>query len=234
MIVVVSVALLLIASALAYFSYQVRQVPRFYKQAIALPPVQQQQAGEQFEQQAIELQNQIRRAGDWQVELAADQINGWLATALPEKFPDLLPQEVTDPRVAIEQDRVLIAAKYRMSGIDTIVAAELSAFLTSEPNVLAVRIHQVSAGALPLPLGQYLQEITAAAAKQGILIRWQEVEGDPQAIVTLPLAEPGDKRTILIRSLELLPGKLFARGTAEEAKVEAEKQLDSPPEGQQP
>jgi len=47
------------------------------------------------------------------------------------------------------------------------------------------------------------------------------VEGDPLAIVRLPLAEPGDKREIIVRSLQLLPGKALASGTAEEraAKV---------------
>ena len=106
-----------------------------------------------------------------------------------------------------------------MSGLDTIVSAELSAFLTDSPNVVAVRIHQVSAGNVPLPLGQYLDELTTAAAEQGIVIRWQEVEGDPQALITLPLAEPGDRRHILIRTLQLLPGQLTATGTAEEEDV---------------
>jgi hypothetical protein len=228
LIVVVSVALVLIAAALGFFSYQVKQVPQFYEQAIAAPPEVQHQAAEQFEHQAIELQNQIRLQETWRVEISADEINGWLATVLPEKFPDVLPREVSEPRIAIEQNRLQIAAKYHTSGISTIVSIELSAFLTEQPNVVAIRIHKVAAGNVPLPLAKYLEEISAAAAEHGIIVRWQEVEGDPQAIVTLPLAEPGDKRAIVIRSLELLPGKLTATGTAEETeRPEPDKPLPS-------
>jgi len=214
LLIVVSAVLLLIAAALGFFSYQVQQVPEFYEQAIAAPRVQQQQAAEQFEHQAIELQNQIRRDEEWRLEFTADEVNGWLATVLPEKFPGVLPAEVSDPRVALAPNRLQIATKYHASGITTVVSIELSAFLTPEPNTVAVRIHRVAAGNVPLPLGKYVEQITAEAQERGILIRWQEVEGDPQAVVTLPIAEPGDKRLIVVRSLELLAGKLVATGTA--------------------
>lgn len=215
---VVFIALLLIGGALGFFSYQVKQVPEFYERAIAAPVVEQKQAAEQFEHQAIELQNQIRREHDWQIEITADEVNGWLATVLPEKFPGTLPPEVSEPRVALEQDRLHIAAKVQSRGITTVVSIVLSAFLTDEPNTVAIRIHKVAAGNVPLPLAKYLEQITAEAAKRNILIRWQEVDGDPQAIVTLPIAEPGDKRLIVVRSLLLLPGKVTAAGTADEVQ----------------
>lgn len=219
--IVVSAAFLLIAGTVGFFSYQVQQVPEFYQQAIAAPVVQQKQAAEEFEHQALELQNQIRRDEDWRLEITAEEVNGWLATVLPEKFPSVLPPEVSEPRVAIAPDRLHIATKYHTSGITTVVSIELSAFLTTEPNVVAVRIHRVAAGNVPLPLSKYLEQISAEAQKHNIIVRWQEIEGDPQAIVTLPIAEPGDKRAIVIRSLQLLAGKLVAAGTATEQEPSA-------------
>lgn len=218
LLIVVCVGLLLIVAAFGFVSYQVKQVPEFYERAIAAPVVEQKQAAEQFEHQAIELQNQIRREDDWQIEITADEVNGWLATVLPEKFPGTLPPEVSEPRVAIDQDRLHIAARYQTNGISTIVSIELSAFLTDEPNTVAIRIHKVAAGNIPLPLAKYLEQITAEAAKRKVLVRWQEVDGDPLAIVALPIAEPGDKRAIVVRSLQLLPGKVTAAGTADEVK----------------
>ncbi|WP_425614509.1 hypothetical protein NA78x_004378 [Anatilimnocola sp. NA78] len=212
---------LLTAGGFGFFTYQVQQVPQFYQQAIASSPQEQVQAGENFETEALELQNQIQRTGDWRFELAADEINGWLATVLPEKFAGSLPPEVSDPRVAIEPNRLLAACKYKTVGIETVVSIELEAFLTEEPNVVAIRIHQVAAGRLPIPLKQYLDQITAEATQRGILIRWQELDGDPLALVSLPLAEPGDKRAIVLRSLELTPGTLIATGTAEEVQPPA-------------
>jgi hypothetical protein len=223
LMLILALVALILAGAGSFFTYQVQQVPEFYEQAIAAQPTQQIAAGQQFEQQALDVQNQIRRAGsspgvrgDWRAELEDKEINGWFATVLPEKFPGMLPPEVSDPRVAIHKDRLLIAAKYRTSGLETVVSLELSAFLTEEPNVLAVRVHHVAAGNIPIPLGKYLEQITAEASRRGIYIRWQQVESDPLAIITLPLAEPGDKREIILRSLELLPGQLIATGTAEE------------------
>jgi hypothetical protein len=139
---------------------------------------------------------------------------------------------VHDPRVAIEQDRLLIAAKYRTSGIETVVSLELSAFLTDEPNVVAIRVHHVAAGKIPIPLGKYLEQITTAASNRGIYIRWQEVEGDPLAIITLPHSEPGDQREIILRSLELRPGKAIAAGTVEERPPPKHPAEQSAPDGQ--
>ena len=113
-----------------------------------------------------------------------------------------------------------VMAKVQSRGITTVVSIVLSAFVTDEPNTVAIRVHKVAAGNVPLPLAKYLEQITAEAAKRKILIRWQEVEGDPQAIVTLPIAEPGDKRLIIVRSLQLLPGKVTAAGTADEVNQE--------------
>ena len=203
----------LIAAGLGFLTYEVQQVPEFYQQAIVAPVVEQQQAAEHFEQQALELRNQIRRDDDWRLELTAEEVNGWLATVLPEKFANLLPPEISEPRVAVEQDRLHLAARYHTRGVTTVVSIELSAFLTKDSNVVAVRIHKAAAGNVPLPLGQYLEQITSEAAKRGVYVRWQEIAGDPQAIVTLPL-EAGDKRQIVIRSLELKPGELIATGTA--------------------
>src|SRR5262245_4542537 len=111
LLLIVAAAILLIAGGLGFFSYQVQQVPQFYEQAIAAPVVQQQQAAEHFEHQALKLQNQIRREEDWRLEITADEVNGWLATVLPEKFPGVLPPDVSEPRVAIAPDRLHIATK---------------------------------------------------------------------------------------------------------------------------
>jgi hypothetical protein len=215
LMLIAALVVLILAAAGGFFLYQVRHIPEFYEQAIAIEPHEQVAAGQQFEQQALEVQNQLRRIGPWRAEITEDEINGWLATVLPEKFPNALPPEAREPRVALRQDRILIAAKYRTSGIESVVSLELSAFLTEKPNVVAVRVHRAAAGNIPLPLGKYLEEITAVAAKRGVYIGWQEIEGDPLAIVTLPLAEPGDRRVIATGTAE-------ERGPAKKATAPAE------------
>lgn len=216
LLLILLLLVLLGVGSFGFFTYQVQQVPQFYQQAIARSPQEQFQHGEQFEAEAIELQNQLRRSGQWQLELAADDVNGWLATVLPEKFPQALPEEVHDPRVAMEPDRLLAACTYQTVGIDTVVSVELEPYLTDKPNELAIRVHRVAAGALPVPLAQYLEQITAAAAEHGVVIRWQEVEGDPLALITLVLTDADDQRNISVTALEVLPGKLSLSGQVEE------------------
>ena len=82
MLILATVALFL-AGAGSFFTYQVQQVPEFYEQAIAAQPKQQMEAGQQFEQEALEVQNQIRRAGEWRAEIAADEINDAISAASP-------------------------------------------------------------------------------------------------------------------------------------------------------
>src|SRR5687768_11397356 len=86
----VAAVVLIIALALTGFSvYRAAQhVPRFYEEALAVDPVEQRQAGEELERLALDLHNEVQRAGDWEAVFSEDQINGWLAVDLEEKFPD--------------------------------------------------------------------------------------------------------------------------------------------------
>ena len=68
---------------------------------------------------------------------------------------------------------------------------------------------------------------TIAKAESLWGVSW-EVDGDPLAIITLPLAEPGDKRNIILRSLQLLPGKAVASGTVEEREMSPQEPTPGP------
>ena len=95
-------AIVVIAAALGLYGYRsLNQVPAFYAEALAQPAAEPAKAAYQFEQEVLELQNDVRREGDWQATFSAEEINGWLANDLPVKFPRALPEHVSDPRVAI-------------------------------------------------------------------------------------------------------------------------------------
>lgn len=189
-----------------------RQVPEFYERALAVEPGQYAEQGDRLEENLLELRNDAREEGRWQAVFTDEQINGWLAADLPEKFPRVLPKQLKDPRVAIEPDVARVAARYESRQLTTVISLAVDVHLTDEPNVLAVRIHQVRAGLLPVPLADWLDRVSLAASKGGIPLRWTEQDGDPVALVTIPLGHANADRILRLEQIELRDGELVLIG----------------------
>ena len=164
-----------------------KQVPEFYERALAAEPQRQAEAGEELERNVLELRNDVRQDGHWQAVFTDEQINGWLAVDLPEKFPRALPKQLKDPRVAIEPDLAQLAALYAGPQYSAVISLAVEIHLTDEPNVLAVRVHRARAGLLPVPLADWLDRVRLGAEQSGIPLRWVEQDGDPVALVSVPL-----------------------------------------------
>jgi cell division protein FtsB len=198
-------------TALVYRAMQ--HQPDFYERALAVNPQKQAAAGDELERQVLELHNEVRRPGIWQAKFTDEQINGWLAADLVEKFPKLLPKEVLDPRVDLEPERVRVACRYEAPTVTSVVSLDVEVYLTQEPNVVAVRIYRARAGVLPLPLKHFLDRITQIAAQSGLHLRWAQEDGDPVALFTIP-AEHEDYATqgIYLERLELKDGEVLLAG----------------------
>jgi hypothetical protein len=151
--------------------------------------------------------------------LTQDEINGWLATELPEKFPKALPPGLSDPRIAIENETVHLAVRYRRSGMDTVLSISGEAYLTAQPNQIAVRLDRARAGMLPVPLARFLHEITAGAAKADVPLRWTEVRGAPVAILRLPLDRDEEGRRVVLEDIRWREGQLLVAGRTEEPSL---------------
>jgi hypothetical protein len=202
---------------LAYRATQ--QVPEFYDHALQVEVDKQQQAGEVLERQVLELHNEVRESGRWEAVFTDQQINGWLAYDLPEKFAELLPEEVSDPRVAIDPRRAQVACRFKSPRFRAVVSVDLEVHLTEEPNVLAVRIHQARAGMLPLPLKRFLDEISAQARRADVMVRWSQSDGDPVALVTVPTRHEGyPQRELHLETVELRDGEVFLAGRSVDDK----------------
>ena len=206
-------------SASLYMAYRAtQQVPEFYDHAIEVEPTVQQEAGYMLEQNVLELHNEVRQSGRWEAVFTDQQINGWLAFDLPEKFPDVLPAGVGDPRVAIDATRAQIACRYESKRFRSVVSLDLEIDLTDQPNVLAVRIRRARAGLLPLPLKRFLDEISAQANLANVVVRWSQADGDPVALITIPTRhEQYPRRELYLEKVELRDGEVYLSGrTVEE------------------
>ena len=206
---------LLAGGVTVYLGYRAtQQVPEFYDQVLHVEPQVQQVAGYELEQQVLQLHNEVRETGDWEALFTDEQINGWLAFDLPEKFADALPPGVSEPRVEVEPHQAQIACRYETGQFRSVVSLALEIQLTDEPNVLAVRICQARAGMLPLPLSRFLDQISQRAGQADIMVRWTQQDGDPVALVTIPMRhEQYPRREIHLDTVELREGAVYLAGS---------------------
>jgi len=196
-----------------------QRVPEFYAKAIVAPPDVQQARGAELERRALELHNQTRRRGRWELDVTADQLNGWLAADLPRKFPGLLPPELLDPRVAIDENRLLFACRHQGTRISTVISLTIEVGMAETPNTVFLRLVKARAGLLPLPLKRVLDQIKTSAQQTNLALRWAQQDGDPVALLTVaPAQDPRNAKQMVLESLRLAPNRLVLSGRTDNRK----------------
>jgi hypothetical protein len=191
-----------------------QQAPAFYAQALAQDAGSSQKASDIMLRQTAALVNDLRRPGQWQAMFTAEQINGWLAYDVRKNHSHLFPPDISDPRVALGNDRLQIAFRWQRPGWSTIVSMEAELYL-QEVNVVAIRIRNARAGKLPLPLGSLLNDVAASAREIGLEIDQEQIDGDPLLLVTLPSAYDNAGKQLSLESLELHDGELYVAGRSQ-------------------
>ena len=204
-----------------------RHVPHFYSRALAQSDVEKRRASDDLLRRTSELTNIARREGRWSAAFTDSQINGWLAVDMMENHPGLLPKQITEPRVAIDRDRLRIGWRYQTGRLSTIFTVCADVYLV-EPNVLALRIRSARAGALPLPLARILERVAAVVSELDLRLSWRQIGGDPVALVELSRLRDDDAMLIL-EVLELREGSLMVAGRSEDRAAEQTARSDAPP-----
>jgi hypothetical protein len=201
--------------------YQAAQrEPEFYQHALSVEVENHEEAGDQLEQSVLDLHNDVRQAGTWEAVFTDEQVNGWFASDMPDKFPKVLPPGTQEPRVVIDPEGIRVACRFDNGKLKTVVSFALDVDLTTETNTLAIRISKLRAGALPVPLKQILDKITAAGRRGNVPLRWTQVEGDPVALVTVPVThEDYAHREIYLDSIALQDGALHLAGHTERGEA---------------
>jgi hypothetical protein len=209
-----------LALAAAWVYREATAVPDFYAEALAKPPSAEppKVAADRVERDVLTVQNRLERAEPWKLVLKDADINAWLATEMHAKMPQALPREIQDPRIVVRDGAVHIACKHEKLG-GGVLSLSLVPSLTDTPNELAVKVQSFNLGRLPLPQKQYLGEVSQAAARAGLNLRWEERDGASMAIVMLP--QQYDKlkdRTVKLESIELGDGEIVIQGKAERTR----------------
>ncbi|PHQ33469.1 hypothetical protein [Rhodopirellula bahusiensis] len=212
---VLGVALIVGGAASYWAVWQSRQVPEFYKRAFNQSDQAMQVARNQLQHDVQQLQSDLLRRGSWNASFSEDEINAWLSDQLPERFDRLSKRGVREPAIAIEDGQILAAVRYQSSRWDTVVSCRLSVEMTEEPNLLAIHLSDLKAGALPLPLEPFVRRISREAALGDLDIRWDFTEDGPIALVHIPQEDPHYAfAPLIIELVNLTAGRLRLSGQA--------------------
>jgi hypothetical protein len=164
----------------------------------------------------LELHEDVHDEGQWQAIFSDDEINGWLAVDLKEEFPHLLPHRVHDPRVSISEQAAQIACQYKSPDVTVVLSMDVGAFVTAEPNVVGLRIQRARIGAVPGLVKMAKEEITRAAQRARIKLRWAEQDGDDVAMVTVPSDVVMEGHQVFIEKIEFHDGEVHLAGRSQQ------------------
>ncbi len=182
----VGLLLLLLIAAVGFVYYTSQQQPEFYTAAMKQEADQNRAMGSRMETTALELYNSALYPSTWEGSVSEMEINGWLASELPAKFPELLPENIKDPRVLLAANELTIACRCRYKDLQGILVGKFDLFCTEQTNQVAVRIRSIRLGVLPFPVTQFADVITDVLRKSGYESSWSTHDGDPLLLVTMP------------------------------------------------
>lgn len=149
----------------------------------------------------------------WHCSFTDDQINCYLDDEFVRSGvgDKLLPEEIAQPRVFFDSDRMRLAFRYRSSLISTVVSVTLRIWLPKvEGNVVAVKLESLRAGALPFKAQWLLEQISEVARQNGIEVTWYRHEGQPVALLRFQADQA--RSTLQLKAIQVESGRITIQG----------------------
>jgi hypothetical protein len=198
-----------------------RHEPAFYKRTGVPVGKQRHDISLHFVQRAAGLLNSIQAggtpdSGNWNTQFTEEEVNSFLEEDfLPSLADKLLPEGVSDPRIAFEQDRLRLGFRYGSGLWSTIISIDFRVWLAQkEPNVVVLQLKGVHAGSLPISAQSLLENISGALRPYGIQAAWYRHQGNPTAV--LKFQSDQLRPTWQLLQLDLKPGMLTIVGHSNE------------------
>lgn len=162
-----------------------KQQPGFYTRAeVTAPREDDPRRASELQTRLSELQAEVFAEEAWGMQFTQDDVNAFFRQdpANNNLIEPLLG--LTAPRVEFSGDRIRFAARRGSGFWSTVVSVELRAWLIAdEPNMVAVEVVSLKAGALPLPERMVMDRVTAFGADNRATVTWFRSNGRPVAVV---------------------------------------------------
>lgn len=200
-----------VVSAPGVLLYMVRQPPPFYVESLRQPAEQRRERSRNFLRTTSQLINDIENQPRWEAAFTLDEVNAWLAEDFAREYSRHLPSDVRDPRVDFRDGKLVTAFASGRGLTETVVSVDVNCWVP-EPNVVAVHLRGSRAGALPVSVRNLINKVAAHAARRGWDIQWKRLQGDPVALVRLPMAfDSGDPT---LEEIQIRDGAVYVAGTS--------------------
>lgn len=211
-VAVLSAVVLTVTIVVAYAMRAVRQVQPFYTAALEIDSNTLAEESHAMECRVAALASDVSAEPRWHTVFSDSEVNGWLAVALKEKFADLLPENIVDPRVAFKADEIVLGFRYQSKDFSTVISVRANAWI-SDTDVIAIHLLNAHAGTLPIPLVKVVETFNDAACKLKLSLRWTQQEGTPVALLSLPGVSSTEEQSRRLEIVELHNGELFLKGS---------------------
>jgi hypothetical protein len=211
------ILLVLVSGAGAAVALLARHEPAFYRNAAAAPGHQRRKLSNDFLIEFSQLTSAfLSEEPNWMARFDTEQINsylqeGFLASGLDRQ---MLPEDVSDPRVTISTDRVRLGFRYGTGRWSTIVSIDLRPWVAKgEANTVVLELLALHAGALPISAQSLLEHMTEALrqSRNNLEVSWYRHDGHPVALLRFTSSQP--RTSVLLQGVDLQPDKLVLRGT---------------------
>ncbi len=211
--------LLVIGATLGSMYWAVTTAQPYYLQALEQPTDQLEEGSRQLENRLTTFTSDVQSRGEWQTVVTAQEMNGWLAVKLPESYPEVLPDHVRNPRVSITPDDFILAAQFEKSGLQVVISLYVEPFVTEEGD-LAVEVKKVSAGSMPWPTKEVVDEI--AKFTKPLPIGWTQSNGNNVMIIDHSIWDTDLTQQRVLEAVELADGEMFLSGYTEKRSNQAQ------------
>lgn len=172
----------------------------------------------------VQLRNDLANDPEWTFRLTDLAVNAWLGEHQLAELVQPMPQEIAEPRVRFETERLKIAFRWNGKPLESVISATICPSMIST-NELQIVIEQVQAGLLPVSWSRFQSEIATALSDHGQQATWKTVDGSPALV--LKISPVMQSKLIAIDKITLLEGELRLTGQTER-KMAAGKTPNSP------
>jgi hypothetical protein len=210
------ILLLLAGGVAATLFLLVRHEPESYQRMAVPPGAERQKHSKEFESNCTSLINKVLSEKFWEVKFSEAQINSYfdedfIRSGLKER---LLPEGISQPRIAIDQDRLCLAFRYgKEAWYSSVVTIDLRVWVakkTPETNVVGLELQGLHAGSLPISAQSLLESVSDVARRQDIEVTWYRWNGNPVALLRFQATQ--QRPTVRLERLTLQKGLLTIGG----------------------
>jgi hypothetical protein len=213
--------LFMLACLGAGLALAVKHEPNFYLKSALPPGKERKQRSGQFVQDFNQFCQDAHDSRVWSGHFEQDCLNSFFDEHFVASGLDVrvLPDGISAPRISFAPpDRIRFGFRYGKGLLSTIIAIDMRVWLASQaPNVVALELQGLHAGALPVAAQSLLERISEAARQNNIDVSWYRHDGHPVALLRFQADQ--DRPTVKIEHLCLKPGVLEIQGRSMEVST---------------